>query len=393
MLFAPRSGPASKLDVGLVDLDQSARSRLLGAAITGEEALAVVPMGETEARTSIAGGKVTAAVLIPKGLGDQVGLTSFFAQDKPELVLLLDPSHTIEGQLLAGLLQKAVMQSIAGMMMDRENSLEQFARLRDSADLMGQNDPQRSLWRQFFTIGIQAVQAAPADPAPTASEGNQAGGGFQMPVQVRTEAVVGEYGHFNSYANSFAGMLVMFLFFVGINGGASVIDERKRGTWRRLRLAPLPRTSLLIAKACCTAIQALIIIVGVYGFGFLVFGIQVRGSWPGFIVMLLLAALLTASFALLLAGLGQTEAQVQGYGSLAAILLSFLGGAWFPVWMMPDWLRGLSLALPTRWMMDGFQAATWRGLGLEALWLPMVMTVAFILLFGLIGLKAFRWND
>ncbi len=39
-----------------------------------------------------------------------------------------------------------------------------------------------------------------------------------------------------------------------------------------------------------------------------------------------------------------------------------LGGAWFPVFLMPQWVQTVSLAIPARWAVDGFDGMLWRGL-------------------------------
>ena len=43
-----------------------------------------------------------------------------------------------------------------------------------------------------------------------------------------------------------------------------------------------------------------------------------------------------------------------------------LGGAWVPSFVFPEWLQTVSLFVPTRWAVDGLDAMTWRGLGLDA---------------------------
>ena len=120
---------------------------------------------------------------------------------------------------------------------------------------------------------------------------------------------------------------------------------------------------------------------------------QVLGSFSGFVVVLLLSSALASAFALLLMGLGKTESQVMSVSIPAVLAMSFLGGAWIPAFVMPEWIQTASLALPTRWMMDALHAATWRGMGWDAIWLPSLVMAAFGLVFGLIGIKSFNWND
>jgi hypothetical protein len=101
-LFAPRSEPAARIDVAVVDLDGTPASRAVADALRAESALSVVALGEAEARRRIEEGELTAAVVLPAGMGARIGLTALFTADKPVLPLLHDPSRATEAQVIGG---------------------------------------------------------------------------------------------------------------------------------------------------------------------------------------------------------------------------------------------------------------------------------------------------
>jgi len=49
--------------------------------------------------------------------------------------------------------------------------------------------------------------------------------------------------------------------------------------------------------------------------------------------------------------------------------------------------------VPTRWAVDGLDAMTWRGLGLEAALLPVLVMLGFSAVFGGLGLARFKWDE
>ena len=109
--------------------------------------------------------------------------------------------------------------------------------------------------------------------------------------------------------------------------------------------------------------------------------------------MIVCFALLTASFGLLLAAVGNNPEATRGLAIFATLLLVMLGGAWVPSFVFPEWLQTLSLFVPTRWAIDGLAAMTWRGLGFEAALVPMAVLVATSAALFAIALWRFRWEE
>jgi ABC-2 type transport system permease protein len=74
------------------------------------------------------------------------------------------------------------------------------------------------------------------------------------------------------------------------------------------------------------------------------------------------------------------------------LILVMLGGAWVPAFVFPAWLQRLTQFVPTRWAVDGLDAMTWRGLGLEAALMPALLLLGTALLLGLVSLARFKWE-
>ncbi len=387
-IFAPRDKPASKITVGVVDLDGSKTSKKLVSAMENEQVLAAKPKNLQTAVSLLEEGKLAAVIVLPEGLGEKMGLKAFFTDTKPSIELLTDPSRSLDAQMINGILTKLVMQEVGRAFGD---PVQGIADLKDAAravDDMEASESEKAEWKAFFRAGISALETGRTSATRKTDRDS-----FQMPVDIKEKAVLRKGGEFNSYSHSFAGMMVMYILFVAIQGGTFVIDERKRGTWRRLQSAPVRRRDLLLSMTSTVCIQAIVTALAVYMFGWLVFNVKITGSIPGFFIMVLFSSLAVGGFALLLMGLGRTHSQVSGYGTFAVLLMSFLGGAWFPVWMMPNPLRSASMVMPTRWMMDGLHATTWRGLSIGSVGLPVLVLSAFTILFATVGLKVFSWDE
>jgi ABC-2 type transport system permease protein len=130
-----------------------------------------------------------------------------------------------------------------------------------------------------------------------------------------------------------------------------------------------------------------------FGFAIAVFGVRIQGSLVGFLVVSLATAVMAATFGLLVAALGRTPAATRGVTTFAVLIMVMLGGAWVPTFIFPNWLQQLTVIVPARWAVDGLDAMTWRGIGLEGAVAPTAVMLGFALVFWSIAARKFRWEE
>jgi ABC-2 type transport system permease protein len=188
-------------------------------------------------------------------------------------------------------------------------------------------------------------------------------------------------------------MGIQFILFVGIDVGIGLLMLRQRGLWQRLRAAPLSRGMLLGSRTISAAMTSFAVLMVLFGFARLVFGVRIEGSMAGFLAICAAFSLMTASFGLLIAALGKTPEATRGLAIFATLLMVMLGGAWIPTFIFPQWLQNVTLIMPTRWAMDGFDAMTWRGLGFAGAIGPIAVLSFCALLFGGLAVARFRWEQ
>jgi ABC-2 type transport system permease protein len=377
----------SKIPVLAVDQDGSAISRDIVQRLSGEKALDVKPSNPADARAAVRKGAATVAVIVPPNFGQNAGRAFFGPQQKPEIAVLFDPSHTAERAMVTGMLAGDVMQSVSkemftgqtgrAMVKDSLAQVQQIPGLPD-ADKKPLEDLLRSVdrWNQSGQGGSAGLSR-----------------GLTMPFTTREEAVTARQNtKYNGYAHAFAGMVVQFVLFLGIDVGIGLLQQRQRGLWKRFRAAPLSRGVLLGSRAVSAAILAFLVVQVNFLFARLVFGVKVEGSMLGFLGVSAAFALMTAAFGMLVATVGKTPEATRGLSIFAVLIVVMLGGAWIPMFLFPQWLQKLTVVVPTRWAMDGFEAMTWRGLGLQAAAAPIAVLLLFAAVFGVLAVARFRWE-
>ena len=378
----------SKIAVLTVDQDQSAISSEIVKRLSEEKALDVKPSTLDAARAAVRKGSAIVAVMIPPNFGQDAGRAFFGPSAKPEIDLLFDPSHSAERAMVSGMLTGDVMQAVSKEMFagqtGREmvkDSLAQGGAKSGSAagDKNSLEDLLRSVdrWNQQSNLSASGVSSR----------------GLTMPFNTREEAVTARQNvKYNGYAHAFAGMVVQFVLFLGIDVGIGLLQQRQRGLWKRFRAAPLSRGVLLGSRAVSAAILAFLVVQVNFLFARLVFGVRVEGSMLGFLGVSAAFALMTAGFGMLVATLGKTPEATRGLSIFATLIVVMLSGAWIPMFLFPQWLQRLTLVVPTRWAMDGLEAMTWRGLGLEAALAPIAVLLLCAALFGALAVARFRWE-
>lgn len=216
---------------------------------------------------------------------------------------------------------------------------------------------------------------------------------LRPPFDTRAVPVAGQRTRFNSYSHSFCGMTLQYLLFSGMESGLLLLRERRRGVWQRLRAGPAPFSAVLMGKALATAGIAMLQLLATFAFGYLAFNVTVGDSVPAFLAMAFVVSLLSAAIGLLVAAVGRTEARARSVSILAILGVSMLGGLWLPTFLLPGWLRDVSLSLPTTWAMRGLEGTTWQGRDLLGTLPSLAVVLAFTAVFLLIAWWKFRANE
>jgi ABC-2 type transport system permease protein len=343
-------------------------------------------MPQQQAQEMVKKGKLNAAIVIPQGFGNAASTAMFGPRPKPEIKIYYDPSQNMVLAMVKGLLTQQVMQTVSAEVFSGAGGSKMIddtlAKLDQKPDEPGAADLRQLLQsvKQF-----QGKANAEADGGPLK-------GGLSLPFTTSEEELTSGPSRYNGYAHSFAGMSVQFILFMAIDAGIGILLAQKLGVWSRFLAAPITMSTVITARALSCAIIAFGLQCFIFGVAVFAFGVHIDGSVPGFLGIMACFALMTAAFGLLIAAFGRTPEAARGLAVFATLIMVMLGGAWVPAFLFPQWLQSLTLIVPTRWAVDGFDAMTWRGLPFEAAVPTMGVLLGFTLLFGALALWRFRRN-
>ena len=155
------------------------------------------------------------------------------------------------------------------------------------------------------------------------------------------------------------GFIATGVLFSGIGASVATADDLEQGFVDRLRSLPIPRSSVLAARAIAdTAILALASAVTV-AIGFAV-GFRLHGTVLEGLAAFGLVVLFGFAFEWMFVALGllaKTGQAAQGMGMIV-FPLAFLSSAYVPVSTMPGWLQVVAKHQPLTYMVDAVRSLT-----------------------------------
>lgn len=378
-------GERARVAIAVVDQDGSGLSKRLLTTVAADRALAVTQPPLDEARAGVQAGRLSVAVVIPAGFGAAATRAFLTQGTSAELQLLTDPSRGAESSMVRGLLTGHVMQAVVQEAFTGPEGRQQMEDTLKTLDASGMPADQRDLLRQLLQSaqGLSRAQETSGTSAPA----------LATPFEVRETPVTGNpLSKYNGYAHSFAGMGIQFALFAAIDLAAGILLERERGLWKRLRSAPLSRTTLLVARAISGTVITMLTLLTGFVFAIVVFKVRI-GNVAGFVAMIVASSVMAATFGLLVAALGHTVSATRRAAAFVVLVMVMLGGAWVPAFLFPAWLQQFTWLVPVRWSVEGLDAVTWRGLGFADVLVPIGLLLGFSVLCGALALWRFRWEE
>jgi len=184
------------------------------------------------------------------------------------------------------------------------------------------------------------------------------------------------------FSFSLPGVLVMYLMMnLLIFGATSVAWERRSGVLRRVAVHPVSRAGYVAGKLYGLVLLAGVQVLFLLVCGRVLFQVNMGESWFGILVALLIYAWMAASFGLAVGLWVRAEERVVGLCVLATMVMAALGGCWWPLEIVPDWVKTLAHFFPTAWAMDALHRLISFGDGLDAI----LRELGVLLLFGLVA--------
>lgn len=190
------------------------------------------------------------------------------------------------------------------------------------------------------------------------------------------------------------GMIALSICQSGLFGMSGLVEMRRNGLLKRLRLTPVNMTLFGAGDMLVRFLLAAVQIVLLGGIGALFFHATYDVAPLAFLLMFVTGTLSFSAMGYVAASLAKSMESFMGIVNIISFLMMFLSGVFFELSMLPAWLQPVSSVLPLTFFVNGIRDTMLYGSGVisPAFWLNIGVLVAWMLATFAIGSKLYRWK-
>jgi ABC-type multidrug transport system permease subunit len=174
--------------------------------------------------------------------------------------------------------------------------------------------------------------------------------------------------------------------------GFGIVDARRKKLLKRLMASPMSRSEYLASFLLSRLFLLIPEVAALVGFGVLVFGIPLRGSFWELAVLCVLSALAFSALGLLIAARPRTLEGASGLMNLVMLPMWVFSGVFFSADRFPASLQPFIRALPLTAVIDALRANILQGARLHELGAQIAIISAWLVVSLFTALKVFRWR-
>jgi ABC-2 type transport system permease protein len=365
------------LPAAIVNLDEGVYGQQIADTLSGISALQLTSVDSiAQAEQYVLESKGLAAIVIPSGLSQNI------QEYRPsQMQVLVDPTQQSIAASITGILREVA----APIAVQGEVSYAIRSLLADAPGYQDLNaGEQQAIAAQSIAAQMAEVSRMVSNPWIKLSAKTQTG---EDVVQIPS----------NFFGLLVPAFTVWFAFFLVGATGESLLDEKQKGTMRRLLSAPIPRWSIIGGKMLGFIGFVFVQVAILFGVANLGFDMPLGKSPLGLIVLTLAVGLTVTSFGMMLASFVKTKKQAGNIGIVLGFALAGLGGCIMMGSPVPIYKSGGTIAIISRLVphshaLMGYDMLINQNAGLVAI-LPQVgILLAYAVVFMLIATWRFKFE-
>lgn len=308
------------------EIDSS--SSLRGIKIYTDEEGNEIPITEEKAVELVKNGKYPAALIMPE---------DFFSDTSTALQFkyYYDPRNEIESQLIQGTIQQTIFTKIP--------KIFPFLMQREAESFLGNSKADSfkyeiaEMMSGYFGIDSSEVLKSMTNFDLTEvmqgadSNSSEEFNPINNLIKFESEQLVGTEVKNPGVTRIVGGWAIMFLLFTLTGAATSIFEEKQEGTLKRLLCMPISNNEFLTAKYIYSILLGIVQLSVLFLFAYFLYDVDIFSNIFNLGIVILVSAAAAVAFGMIITASASSLAQANGIATLFIMVMSALGGSWFPV--------------------------------------------------------------
>ncbi|WPX08587.1 ABC transporter permease [Anaerocellum danielii] len=188
------------------------------------------------------------------------------------------------------------------------------------------------------------------------------------------------------------GFFVLSLLSISLNSTAVILKDKEEGTLVRIFTATIKPKSYVLQVLVAVVLVALIQVGLYFAIAKMAFGKDLFLNIRDFTVATVMCILLFVSLSMSIITFIKDKKQLSVLMPVIMTVLPMLGGCYWPLEIMPNFMQKISLLVPTTYAMNVLKEVLILGTGLFSVRLDLIAVALFSVVFVLISIKGFSKN-
>jgi ABC-2 type transport system permease protein len=339
-----------KIPVAFVDEDQTDSSKEMMKRIAANDLLDLQEMSQEQAEKQVKDQKAAGYIVVPKGLEKQL-----LAGEKAVVRFKTD-SNRVTGAAF----DQAIRDALASLSIDAK-----------AAGVLVEHNKGLQQTQAYTEILKEPIQ--------------------KTDIHTITVSKLSESQKLSSMNRSSIGFTMMFIMYSMMSATGVFLYAKQQGIWYRTMSMPVTRRQIILGYLLSFFVMGWVqmgIIMAITSYWF-----DVQWGDPLSVFALVSALLLSViGLGLFLAGYVKTLQQQSALSTVFVLSSCMLGGAFWPIEIVPDFMKTIAHFVPQYWALDGFTEIVARGGGIADILQPILILLGVAVVFLALGVRRIRFN-
>ena len=364
-------GGDEKIPVGFLNSDRGIYGEVFEEILRNEESIKIVAMAEDDEdkmRNLVKDTKLSVGIIIPGDFSEKLKV-------REQVVIEILKSERNSSYFLEELIEK-VAERISIDALAANFTVEKISERRMVLEEEVLEDEKERIWEEAFVKADAFFEPAPSI-------------GIEyvvLSVEKREENIpIGVEASSPGFAVMFVMMGVCF-------AGVAMVQERHNKTLARLLTTPTEKFFIISGKMLGFFLVGFIQFMILILFGQLVLKVN-WGNLPLGVLLLVVSYVLSVTgLGTLLSVVVRTSAQAGAFAVLISMVTSMLGGAWWPIEIVPKFMQTIARFTPQYWAINGFNKIITRGFGITEILPNFYVLLAISGISLLLAIRFFKFE-